>query len=56
MNLDVAEKARGSGKALDLSFGPVNPKNGVIEIRFKAASEGKEATIQALEVTPIDAN
>ena len=55
-DLDVVEKARGYGKALDLSFGPVNPKNGVIEIRFKAASEGKEAMIQALEVIPIDAN
>jgi len=54
-DLDVAEKAGGYGKALDLPFEPVKPKNGVIEIRFKA-SKGKEAIVQAIEVIPIRAN
>ena len=49
--LDVAKKAGGQGKPLDLSFGPVSPQNGVIEIRFKAP-KGKEAFVQAIEVIP----
>ena len=50
-NLDVAKEAEGYGKALDRSFEPVDPQNGIIEIVLKA-SEGKEAFIQALEVIP----
>ncbi|HUT94175.1 MAG TPA: malectin domain-containing carbohydrate-binding protein [Thermoguttaceae bacterium] len=49
--LDVLAEAGGPGKALDLSFDDVDPRNGAIEIRFTAA-DGGEATVQAIEVTP----
>ena len=50
-NLDVAGKAGGSGKALDLTFPNIQPKNGIIEIRF-AGTNGGEAVVQAVEVVP----
>ena len=49
--LDVAAKAGGVGKSLDLSFDDIRPRNGVIEIRF-AGTGGGEAIVQAIEVTP----
>lgn len=52
--MDVAEKAGGSNRALDLTFPSLKPKNGVIEFRFiggdKEHGIAGEAFVQALEV------
>jgi hypothetical protein len=54
--LDVAAKAGGANRALDLQFDGLTPRNGVIEFRFrggdKDAGIAGEAFIQALEVGP----
>jgi len=54
--LDVAAKAGGPNRALDLQFDGLTPRNGVIEFRFtggdKDAGIAGEAFIQALEVGP----
>jgi hypothetical protein len=54
--LDVAAKAGGQNKALDLEFHKLQPKNGIIELKFEggdaAAGIAGEAFIQALEVGP----
>ncbi|MCX7428630.1 MAG: malectin domain-containing carbohydrate-binding protein [Planctomycetia bacterium] len=49
--MDVAARAGGFRKALDLPFPDIRPKNGVIEIRF-ANGAGGEAAVQAIEVVP----
>ena len=49
--LDVAAKAGGTGKNLDLRFDGIRPRNGIIEIRF-AGTNGGEAFVQAIEVGP----
>jgi hypothetical protein len=51
--LDLAAKAGGFHKALDLTFDGIQPKNGVIEVRFVGTPGGK-ATVQALEVLPAE--
>jgi hypothetical protein len=48
---DVAARAGGLGKALDLSFDGIRPKNEIIEIRF-IGTDGGEAMVQALALTP----
>jgi hypothetical protein len=57
--LDVAATAGGAHRAVDLVFNDVAPRNGIIEIRFTAASglvAGQmtrgEAFVQALEIGP----
>jgi hypothetical protein len=50
-SLDVARKAGGRNRVLDLSFETIAPKNGIIEVRFTAVNGG-EAIVQALEVVP----
>ena len=54
--LDVAAKAGGQSKALDLEFHNLKPKNGIIELKFEgsdnAAGSTGEAFIQAIEVGP----
>jgi hypothetical protein len=50
--LDVAEKAGGNSKPLDLSFAQIRPEHGIIEIRC-TGTEGGEAMIQAVELTPV---
>lgn len=47
------EQAAGTGRAVDLVFNDVRPRNGVIEIRFKGTFGG-EAIVQAIELTPGD--
>ena len=55
--LDVAAKAGGPNRALDLVFNGIEPRNGIIEVRFtgKMTSQdhtpvGGQAFVQALEV------
>lgn len=50
--LDVAQKAGGYAKPLDLSFERIRPEHGIIEIRF-TGTEGGEAMIQGIELTPV---
>jgi len=57
--LDVAATAGGPNRAADLVFNDIAPRNGVIEVRFKAArvADGDklfrgEAFVQALELGP----
>jgi hypothetical protein len=54
--LDVAAKAGGPNRALDMRFDGLTPRNGVIEFRFvggdKDAGTAGEAFIQALEIEP----
>ncbi|MCX5770160.1 MAG: malectin domain-containing carbohydrate-binding protein, partial [Candidatus Hydrogenedentes bacterium] len=54
--LDVAAKAGGQNKAIDLEFRHLKPKNGIIELKFEggdtAAGIPGEAFVQALEVGP----
>jgi hypothetical protein len=49
--LDVAQRAGGYAKPLDLSFEQIRPEHGIIEIRF-TGTDGGEAMIQAIELTP----
>jgi len=49
--MDLAAKAGGFHKALELTFDGIQPKNGVIEVRFLGMGGGK-AMVQALEVLP----
>jgi hypothetical protein len=49
--LDVAQKAGGYAKPLDLTFERIPPEHGIVEIRF-TGTEGGEAMIQAIELTP----
>jgi hypothetical protein len=58
-NLDVLAKAGKANKAVDLVFSNIQPKNGVIEIRFQGNlidDCSGEAMIQAIEVGPVDGN
>ncbi len=43
----------GLGRAVDLVFNGIQPKNGIIEVRF-TGSHGGEAIVQAIEVGPGD--
>ena len=49
--MDLAAKAGGFHKALELTFDGIQPKNGVIEVRF-LGREGGKAMVQALELLP----
>ncbi len=49
--LDIAGRAGGFFRALDLDVAEIRPQNGVIEVRFIAAPGG-EATVQAMEIIP----
>jgi hypothetical protein len=49
--LDVAARAGGRGRALDLEFADIMPRNGIIEVRLRA--KDGEAILQALEVLPV---
>lgn len=48
--LDVAARAGGDHRALDLPFDDICPRNGMIEIRLSSATG--EAVLQALEIIP----
>lgn len=48
-NMDIAATASRRYKAVDLVFNDIEPKNGVIEVRFSNDLDG-EAMVQALEV------
>jgi hypothetical protein len=50
-DVDIAATAGGLGKAVDLVFNDIRPKNGVIAIRFSNRFGG-EAMVQAIEVGP----
>ena len=54
--LDVAAKAGGPNKALDLVFTNIAPRNGIINVRFLGGDPDKgipgEAFVQALEIAP----
>lgn len=50
-DMDVAATAGGPGKAVDLVFNDVRPRNGVIAIRFWHRFRGN-AMVQAIEVGP----
>ena len=53
--IDVFTNAGGANKAMDLLFGEIAPKNGMIEIRFVGGVVGRiqrEAMVQAIEVLP----
>jgi hypothetical protein len=49
--LDVAAKAGGTHRAVDLTFDRIAPVHGIIEIRF-VGTGGGEAIVQALELLP----
>ncbi|MBN1911097.1 MAG: hypothetical protein JW818_15225 [Pirellulales bacterium] len=53
-NLDVAAKAGGYGRALDLVYPNIHPRNGLISIRF-FSPKGQSALAQAIEIVPGDA-
>lgn len=48
-DVDIAATAGGQGKAVDLVFNDIRPKNGVIAIRFSNRFGG-EAMVQAIEI------
>lgn len=50
-NVDVAERAGGHSKALDLVYHGIRPRSGIIEVRF-AGTGDQEAMVQALELLP----
>jgi hypothetical protein len=50
-DMDVAGTAGGFQKAVDLVFNNIEPRSGVIEVRF-SNEHGGEAAVQALEVGP----
>ena len=50
-NLNVRQEV-GTFKAYVREFPGIEPKNGVIEVRFKSPVAGHEAMIQALELIP----
>jgi hypothetical protein len=50
-DVDIAARAGGPGKALDLDFDNIRPQHGVIAIRFRNRGSG-EALCQAIEITP----
>ncbi|MGQ9575946.1 MAG: malectin domain-containing carbohydrate-binding protein [Thermoguttaceae bacterium] len=54
--MDVAQKAGGPNKALDLVYSDITPRNGVIDIRFLGGEPDQpgsgEAFVQAVEVGP----
>jgi hypothetical protein len=59
--LDVAATAGGPNRAVDLVFNNIAPRNGIVEVRFKAARVADrdklfrgEAFVQALELGPGD--
>jgi len=52
--IDVAARAGGLGRALDLCYNDIRPQHGIIEIRLTGPSGG-EAMAQALEVLPTGA-
>jgi len=51
---DVAEQAGGLDKALDLTFKDVEPKNGIVEVRFKGTKG--HAYVHAIELEPTQAD
>jgi len=51
--LDAAKEAGGPFRAIDRMFSPVEPRNGIVEVRFQGV-DGGEAMIQALELAPIN--
>lgn len=56
-DVDVLAAAGGANKAFDLVFNGIEPKNGIVEIRFKGKTiEGcpREAMVQAIELGPGD--
>jgi hypothetical protein len=50
-DVDIAATAGGLGKAVDLVFNDVKPRNGVIAVRFSNRFFG-EAMVQAIEIGP----
>jgi hypothetical protein len=50
-DVDIAAKAGGLGKAVDMVFNGIRPEHGVITIRFWHRSPG-EAMVQAIEIVP----
>ena len=56
-DMDVFATAGGANKAVDLVFNGIEPKNGIVEIRFKGKTiDGcpREAMVQEIEVGPGD--
>ncbi len=51
--MDVAEEAGGSFRALTKAFENITPRHGIIEVVLSGAG-GREAILQALEVIPVD--
>ncbi len=54
-NMDVGAEAGGNFVALEKRFENIEPKNGIIEIRCLGL-DGREAMLQALEITPATEN
>jgi hypothetical protein len=52
-DMDVAAKAGGVRRAVDLVFDGIRPKHGIISIRFHSRA-GRSAMIQAIEIVPGD--
>jgi len=50
-DMDIAAKAGGYGKAVDLVFNDVRPRNGLISVRFYNP-HGQSAMAQAIEIGP----
>jgi len=50
--LDVAARAGGLHRAMDLTFEKISPAHGIIEVRFESCAAGGEAMVQALELVP----
>jgi hypothetical protein len=50
--LNAAQEAGGPFRAVDRTFGPFAPRNGIIEVRFQGV-DGREAMVQALELKPV---
>jgi hypothetical protein len=48
---DVFATAGGAQRAVDLVFDGIQPRNGIIDIRFLGMG-GREAMVQAIEVAP----
>jgi len=52
-NMDIAATAGGFGRAVNIVLPDIQPKNGVIDLRF-VGPQGGEAIVQAIEVGPGD--
>jgi hypothetical protein len=53
-DMDIAATAGGMNRPVDLVFENIQPKNGVIEIKFTGGDQG-QAIVQAIEVGSGDA-